>query len=99
MGLKATHIQRSHRRDRLLFIVAFAIALLTLLGAASERCGLDRTLKSNTSKHRTHSLFRQGTSWFDAMPYRKHDRRELILSNFNLVLEEHAHCRQLFGIL
>jgi hypothetical protein len=48
------------RRDRLLLISAFATALLTLLGTAGERQGMDRLLKANTSKPRTHSLFRQG---------------------------------------
>ena len=40
------------RRDRLLLISAFATALLTLLGAVSESLGMDRLLKSNTSKTR-----------------------------------------------
>jgi hypothetical protein len=48
------------RRDRLLLISAFATALLTLLGTAGESLGMDRLLKSNTSRTRTHSLFRQG---------------------------------------
>ena len=64
LGLKATHIGRTDRRDRLLFLFAMAHALLTLLGAASEASGLDRTLKSSTNKHRTHSLFWQGTYWY-----------------------------------
>jgi hypothetical protein len=62
MGLSATHIGTPERRDRLLFISAVAQALLTLLGAAGEACGLDRTLKANTVKHRTMSLFNQGSS-------------------------------------
>lgn len=48
MGLSATHIGAPERRDRLLLLGAVAHALLTLLGAAGEACGLDRTLKSNT---------------------------------------------------
>jgi len=48
------------RRDRLWLIAAFAVMLLTLLGAAGEVLGYDRFLKSNTAKRRTHSLFRQG---------------------------------------
>src|SRR5271166_6836498 len=60
MGLGATRIGEPTRRDRLLLINAFAMVLLTLLGAAGESLGMDRLLKSNTSKIRTHSLFRQG---------------------------------------
>ncbi len=43
MGLSATRLGTPERRDRLLFISAVAPALLTLLGAAGEACGLGRT--------------------------------------------------------
>ena len=58
MGLGATRIGEPTRRDRLLLINAFAMVLLTMLGAAGESLGMDRLLKSNTSKIRTHSLLR-----------------------------------------
>jgi hypothetical protein len=57
IGLGATRIGEPTRRDRLLLINAFAMVLLTMLGAAGESLGMDRLLKSNTSKIRTHSLF------------------------------------------
>jgi hypothetical protein len=60
MGLRATHIKSAARRDRILLLAALAHALLTLLGAAGERCGLDRKLKTNTSKKRTMSLIIRG---------------------------------------
>ncbi len=63
MGLSATHIRDAGRRDRLLLLAAIAHALLTWLGAAS----MDRYLKVNTSKERTHSLFRQGAYWYGAI--------------------------------
>ena len=53
MGLSATRIGEPMRRDRLLLVSAFAMALLTLLGAVGESLGMDRLLKSNTSKTRT----------------------------------------------
>jgi hypothetical protein len=68
MGLSATRIGEPTRRDRLLLVSAFATALLTLLGAVGESLGLDRLLKSNTSKTRTHSLFRQGCMLYDLIP-------------------------------
>jgi Transposase DDE domain len=68
MGLSATHIRDASRRDRLLLLAAIAHALLTLLGAASEEAGLDRYLKVNTVKRRTHSLYRQGLYWYDCIP-------------------------------
>lgn len=68
MGLKATHIKTPARRDRLLLLVAVAHAMLTLLGAAAEAAGLDRYLKANTVKRRTHSLYRQGRYWYSCLP-------------------------------
>ncbi len=68
MGLGATRIGEPTRRDRLLLINAFAMVLLTLLGAAGESLGMDRLLKSNTSKIRTHSLFRQGCMLYELIP-------------------------------
>ena len=61
LGLSATHIGSTERRDRLLLLAAIAQALLTLLGAAGEACGLDRLMKTNTSKKRTMSLLNQGS--------------------------------------
>jgi hypothetical protein len=55
MGLSSTRIGEPTRRDRLLLVSAFAMALLTLLGATGESLGMDRLLKSNTSKSRSHS--------------------------------------------
>jgi hypothetical protein len=52
MGLSSTRIGEPTRRDRLLLIGVFATALLTL-GAVGEGLGMDRLLKSNTSKMRT----------------------------------------------
>ena len=68
MGLSSTHIGEPTRHDRLLLVSAFAMALLTLLGAPGESLGMDRLLKSNTAKTRTHSLFRQGCMLYDLIP-------------------------------
>jgi hypothetical protein len=60
LALKYTNIKDESRREHLLFAFALAAYLLTLVGISSERLGLDRLLRANTSKKRTHSLFRQG---------------------------------------
>ena len=60
LALKHTTIKREERRERLLFAFALAAFLLTLVGIVSERQQCDRLLRANTSKQRTHSLFRQG---------------------------------------
>ena len=54
LGLSSVRISDPQRRDRLLLLNAFAVVLLTLLGAAGESLGMDRHLKSNTVKTRTH---------------------------------------------
>ena len=73
LGLSATHVRDARRRDRLLLICAMAMTLLTLLGAAGESHGMDRMLKANTSKKRTHSLFRQGCHYYASIPAMKQE--------------------------
>jgi hypothetical protein len=99
MGLSATHIGDTDRRDRLLFIAAFAHVLLTLLGAAGERCGLDRTLKSNTSKTRTMSLYNQGCYWYMAIPNMREERLLRLMTAYGEVLREHEFIRELLGVI
>jgi hypothetical protein len=99
MGLSATHIGDPDRRDRLLFIAAFAHVLLTLLGAAGERCGLDRTLKSNTSKARTMSLYNQGCYWYMAIPNMREERLLRLMTAYGEVLREHEVARDLLGVI
>jgi len=82
MGLSATRIGEPMRRDRLLLISAFATAPLTLLGAVGESLGMDRLLKSNTSKTRTHSLFRQGCMLYELIPNMPEHRLLRLMQNF-----------------
>jgi len=82
MGLSATRIGEPTRRDRLLLVSAFATALLTLLGTVGESLGMDRLLKSNTSKTRTHSLFRQGCMLYDLIPNMPEHRLTPLIEKF-----------------
>ena len=82
MGLSATRIGEPTRRDRLLLVSAFAVALLTLLGEVGERLGMDRLLKSNTSKTRSHSLFRQGCMLYDLIPNMPEHRLAPLIAAF-----------------
>ncbi len=99
MGLSATHIHNAGRRDRLLLLAAIAHALLTLLGAASEEAGLDRYLKVNTVKRRTHSLYRQGLYWYDRIPTMREDWLRPLMIAFDRIVREHAVFREIFGII
>jgi hypothetical protein len=99
MGLSATHIRTTERRDRMLFLAAIAYALLVLLGAAGEQCGLDRTLKANTVKRRTLSLYKQGCFWYDALPAMREDRFNTLMTAYDACVREHAIFREIFGLL
>lgn len=82
MGLSSCRISEPMRRDRLLLISAFATALLTLLGVVGESLGMDRLLKSNTSKTRTHSLFRQGCMLYELIPNMPEHRLLPLIAQF-----------------
>lgn len=97
LGLSATHIKDPRKRDRLLLICALAQALLTLLGAAAEKVGLDRRLKASTTKKRTHSLFRQGLYWYGAIPNMREDLLEGLLGAFAEILRQHAVFSHILG--
>jgi len=97
MGLSKTRISKPERRDRLLFISALAVALLTLLGAAGESLGMDRMLRANTAKYRTHSLFRQGCMLFDLLANMRVDKKRKLLTRFGKFMIEQDFCSQAFG--
>ena len=99
LGMSATRVGRPDRRDRLMLISALAQALLTMLGAASEQTGLDRTLKANTVKTRTMSLFNQGWFWYRAIPGLKLERLRLLMEAFGQIVQQQAVCRQIFGVI
>lgn len=82
MGLSSTRIGEPMRRDRLLLVSAFAVALLTLLGTVGESLGMDRLLKSNTSKTRSHSLFRQGCMLYELIPNMPEHRLAPLMAAF-----------------
>ncbi len=94
LGLSATRVSEPMRRDRLLLINAFALVLLTMLGAAGEALGMDRLLKSNTSKTRTHSLFRQGCMLYELIPTMPEHRLAPLMARFG---ETVAQCAAFSG--
>jgi hypothetical protein len=99
MGLRATHIRNAQRRDRLLLLVAMAYALLVLLGAACEETGLDRKLKANTDKKRTHSLFRQGSYWYGRIATMREEWARPMIEAYDRIVREHAFFGGIFGVL
>ena len=97
MGLSATRIGEPQRRDRLLLVSAFAMALLTLLGTVGESLGMDRQLKSNTSKTRSHSLFRQGCMLYELIPNMPEHRLGPLIDAFAKAVADAGEFNGLFA--
>lgn len=62
-GLYYATVGTPARRDRLVLVIVLAAMIATVLGAAGESIGLDRGLRANTVRTRTHSLWRQGREY------------------------------------
>ena len=99
IGMSELRISDPQRRDRLLFLDAIAILLPTPLGAAGESLGMDRLLKSNTSKRRTHSLFPQGCLLYDLVPTMPEHRPHPLVVRYNELLTQNPLFTQTFGLV
>lgn len=99
MGLSSTRVSIPARRDRLLLVSALAVALLTLLGAAGESLGMDRHMKANTVKRRTHSLYRQGLHYYDCIPMMPDERLKPLVNRFAELVAEQPVFREVFGLI
>jgi len=97
--MAAVHVSTPDRRDRLWLINAFAVVLLTLLGTAGEALGYDRHLKSNTTKRRTHSLFRQGSLLYELIPTMPEHRLRPLIEEFALKLAAQPVFNEMFGAI
>lgn len=97
MGLAATHIGRTDRRDRILMIAALAQALLTMLGAAAEGAGF--STKTNTDSRRQLSLFNQGVFWYGAIPGMPEERLAALMTAYERVLADHEGIRRVLGVI
>jgi Transposase DDE domain len=93
MGMGVLRISDPQRRDRLLLLNALAIVLLTLLGAAGE------SLKSNTAKHRTHSLFRQGCMLYELIPSMPEPRLRPLIERFGEIVMQNRALAQTFSVV
>jgi hypothetical protein len=99
MGLGKLRIGDPQKRDRLLLLNAFAIVLLTLLGAAGEGLGMDRQLKVNTAKRRTHSLFRQGCMLYELIPNMPEIRLRPLVERFAEVIQQSRTIADVFAVI
>ena len=99
MGMRLLRISTAQRRDRLFLLNAFAIVLLTMLGADCEAAGYDRYLKTNTVKKRTHSLFRQGCMVYDLIPNMPDKWLIPIMKSFAQLIQEHDTFTDVYGVV
>ncbi len=61
--------------------------------------GSDRMLRANSSKRRTHSLYRQGTMAYEMLGTLPDEWLEPLMEAFSEVIAEHQITRAVFGIL
>lgn len=97
MGVLNVRISTPGRRDRLLLVLAIAMTLLTLLGAAGESLGLDRRLRANTVKRRTHSLFRQGREYLRSVLGKLRQVIARLRATFLKLVRQHAHTSEIYA--
>jgi hypothetical protein len=83
------------RRQVASWVTDCVAVLLTMLGAAGESLGMDRLLKSNTPKIRTHSLFRQGCMLYELIPTVPDQRLFPLMARF---AETVSKCRSFSGL-
>ena len=99
LGMSSMRISDPDRRDRLLLVGALAYGLLTLLGAAGESLGMERSMKANTVKRRSYSLFRQGCFYFAAIPKMPEAKLRPLLERFSALLLAQPLFQEVFGLL
>lgn len=99
LGSLYVDIERTIRRDKLCLVIAIAIIILTLLGYAGEQLGLDKTLRANTSKKRTHSLFRQGREYLRGTLGKLQNALELLWHSFWTAFNNQPDCNEEWGII
>jgi hypothetical protein len=97
LGTLNVRIERTDRRDRMTLVIALATALLTLLGAVGEKLRLDRQLRANTVKRRTHSLFRQGRDYLRGATGSAADMITRLRDAFLRAVRDHAEVRTLYA--
>jgi hypothetical protein len=96
LGLAHMRIKEPARRDRMLLVLALTTVIATLLGAAGEHLGIDRLLRANTKRTRTHSLFRQGREYIAGVLRAVADS---MLDHVRSLLHRHARSVEIFATI
>lgn len=99
LGMSWTRVTQPLRRDRMMLMATLAHGLLEELGAAGEDAGIDRHLKTNTSKRRQLSLFRQGLRWYQLIPNMPTPRLRKLINAFDQRVQNHPVFSALVGVV
>jgi hypothetical protein len=95
MGLSSNRIAKPARR----VYCAMAVVLLAFLGTGGGAVGLDRRLKANTLKKRTHSIIFDGTFYYSALPNVREEQFQPPMAKSVELLHKLAFFRQAFGVV
>lgn len=87
------------RRDIKDAIHADSLDVLAAGDAKNLRFGMDRHLKSNTAKHRTHSLFKQRCMLYELIPNMPEVRLRPLIARFREYLSQHGAFNQTFAVV
>ena len=99
LGLGRVRIKNPDRRDRMLMLRAFAVVLMTLLGAAGEDVGVDKYLKANTTKKRTLALIRQGHMWYQRIETMRDEWFEPLIRRYGELLQQYGSFKRVFEVV
>jgi len=99
LGLGSVRIKNPARRDRMLMLRAFAVVLMTLLGAAGEDVGVDKYLKANTTKKRTLALIRQGHMWYQRIETMRDEWFEPLIRRYGELLQQYGSFKRVFEVV
>lgn len=97
LGVLQIRVSCPQRRERLMMVLAIAMTLLTLLGAAGEAQGLDRLLRANTVRRRTHSLFRQGRDYLRGAIGKAANAARNLRYAFEALVKNQPNVSEVFG--
>ncbi|MEI6858834.1 MAG: hypothetical protein V5788_03445 [Shewanella sp.] len=98
MGMSATYTRSPVRRDRLFLLSALAISS-NVTRKSGRDADLEKTIKANTSKTRSYSLFRQGCICYELLPTMREEWAEPLMDNFYRYLKNQPIYRSIFGII
>ena len=83
----------------MLMLRAFAVVLMTLLGAAGEDVGVDKYLKASSTKKRTLALIRQGHMWYQRIETMRDEWFEPLIRRYGELLQQYGSFKRVFEVV